>query len=106
MACAEIVKKKPAFRGLTRFIASRTDRYQLKNHSHSIIYDVHNQLTGKNFLSADFHRTVLYTVTGNQYHEKCHVTGSVNRTAFHRLVRLRRPGQRTLPTVGFAREIC
>lgn len=37
MACAEIVKKKPAFRGLTRFIASRTDRYQLKNHSHSMI---------------------------------------------------------------------
>lgn len=75
-------------------------------YSHSIIYGMHNQLTDNNFLKSDFHRTVLYTVTGNQYHEKCHVTGSANRTAFHRLVRLLRPGQRTLPAVGFAREIC
>ena len=76
------------------------------DHSHSIIYGYHNQLTDNNFLQHDFHRTVLYTVTGNQYHEKCHVTGSANRTAFHRFVRLLRPGQRTLPVVGFAREIC
>lgn len=78
----------------------------LSAYSHSIIYELHNQLTGNNFLKNDFHHTVLYTVTGNQYHEKCHVTGSTNRTAFHRLFRLRRPGQRTLPVVGFAREIC
>lgn len=78
----------------------------LSAYSHSIIYEQHKQLTGNNFLKYDFYRTVLYTVTGNQYHEKCHVTGSTNRTAFHRLFRLRRPGQRTLPVVGFAREIC
>lgn len=77
-----------------------------ENHSHSIIYGMYNQLTGNNFLEPDLHRTVLYTVTGNQYHEKYHVTGSANRTAFHILVRLRRPGQRTPPVVGFAREIC
>lgn len=76
------------------------------HHSHSIIYDTHNQLTGNNFQKRYFHRTVLYTVTGIQYHEKYHVTGSTNRTVFHRLVRLRPPGQRTLPAVGFAREIC
>jgi hypothetical protein len=76
------------------------------HHSHSIIYGMHNQLTDNNFPQPDFHRTVLYTVIGNQYHEKCHVNGSVNRTAFHRLVLLLRPGQRTLPVVGFAREIC
>lgn len=78
----------------------------LSAYSHSIIYDGHNQLSDNKFLTTSFHRTVLDTVTGNQYHEKCHVTWSVNRTAFHRLVRLRRPGQRTLPVVCFAREIC
>jgi hypothetical protein len=41
------------------------------NHSHSIIYDTHNQLTDNNFLQPDFHRTVLYTVTGNQCHDFC-----------------------------------
>lgn len=76
------------------------------DHSHSIIYEMHNQLTGNNFPQRNFQRTVLYTVNGNQYHEKFHVTWSANRTVFHRLVRLRRPGQRTLPAVGFAREIC
>lgn len=35
-------------------------------HSHSIIYGMHNQLTGNNFPKTYFHRTVLYTVIGNQ----------------------------------------
>lgn len=78
----------------------------LSAYSHSIIYDMHNQLTGNNFPETDFYYTVLYTVSGNQYHEKRHVTWSANRTAFHRLFRLLLPDQRTLPAVGFAREIC
>jgi hypothetical protein len=36
------------------------------HHSHSIVYGTHNQLTGNKFLKTNLHRTVLYTVTGNQ----------------------------------------
>lgn len=100
-------KEKPSVnRGFYQSYLLMTSQEGLWAYSHSIVYGTHNQLTGNKFLKTDLHRTVLYTVTGNQYPEKWHVTGSANRTAFHRLVRLLRPGQRTLPVVGFAREIC
>ncbi len=100
-------QKSPQLRGLRdTLLHLTTGCSQTRNHSHSIVYGTHNQLTGNKFLKIYIHRTVLYTVTGNQYPEKWHITGSANRTAFHRLVRLLRPGQRTLPVVGFAREIC
>lgn len=76
------------------------------DHSHSIIYDNHNQLSDNIFPNLNFSRTVLYTVTGNQYHEKCHAIWSGCRIVFRRLFRLRLPGQHTLPVVCFSREIC
>lgn len=75
-------------------------------YSHSIIYGYHNQLSDNIFPKMNFSRTVLYTVTGNQYHEKCHAIWSGCRTVFRRLFRLRLPGQHTLPVVYFSREIC
>lgn len=75
------------------------------NHSHSIIYSTRNQLTENKFIKRQILHTVLYTVTGEQYHEKYHATWSVDRTAFRRPFRLLLPGQRILPVVGFVREI-
>ncbi len=76
------------------------------SYSHSIIYRQYKQLTDNNFYHELILHTVLYTVTGKQYHVKYHVTWSMNRTAFHRLVRPLLPCQRILPAAGFAREIC
>jgi hypothetical protein len=76
------------------------------NHSHSIIYGSHNQLSDNIFPKLHFFSTVLYTVTGNQHHEKCHAILSGCHTVFRRLFRLRLPGQHTLPVVCFSREIC
>lgn len=74
-------------------------------YSHSIIYRNRNQLTENNIFKNKIQDTVLYTVTGEQYHEKYHATWSVHRTAFRIPFRLRLPGQRILPVVGFVREI-
>lgn len=64
--CPTICTKKPAVtRAKSTLLFLRAGYCQSLNHSHSIIYGIHNQLTGNNFLKSNFHRTVLYTVTGN-----------------------------------------
>ncbi|MEB0942265.1 hypothetical protein, partial [Citrobacter braakii] len=56
--------KKPSInRGLLHTTGSETAKRE-EYYSHSIIYGQHKQLTDNNFMKTDFHRTVLYTVTG------------------------------------------
>lgn len=57
--CPTICTKKPAVtRAKSTLLFLRAGYCQSLNHSHSIIYDMHNQLTGNKFLKTDFHRTV------------------------------------------------
>lgn len=61
-------KEKPPAQAEGLYSLQRSG-HEAGGYSHSIIYGMHNQLTDNNFPQPDFHRTVLYTVTGNQYHE-------------------------------------
>lgn len=77
-----------------------------KFYSHSIIYGRRNQLTDNNFNHQLISHTVLYTVTGKQYHVKYHAQQSPRRRCARMFFLTHKLCQLLLHTLPLHGQIC